>query len=56
MTLGKIVILPLVRIGYLELTFSGLIQLILDQSKQNGHQTVPFSVHIHNVMFASIYE
>ena len=56
MTLGKIVILPLVRIGYLELMFSALKQLILDQTKQNGYQTVPFSVYIHNLMFAFIFE
>ena len=32
---------------------SGLKQLILDQTEQNGYQTVPFSVHIHNLMFIS---
>ena len=28
--------------------FSGLKRLILGQTKQNGHQTVPFSVYILN--------
>ena len=49
-------ILPLIRIGYLELTSSGLKQLILDQTEQNGYQTVPFSVYIHNLMFVFIFE
>ena len=39
---------------YLELTFSGLKQLIPDQTEQNGYQTVPFSVYIHNLMFVFI--
>ena len=51
-----VVILPLISIGYLYLTFSGLKQLILDQTKQNGYQTVPFSVYIHNLMFVFILE
>ena len=38
------------------LTFSGLKQLILDQTKQNGYQTVPFSVYIHNLMFVFTLE
>ena len=49
-------IFPLIRIGYLYLTFSGLKQLIFDQTKQNGYQTVPFSVYIHNLMFVFILE
>ena len=48
-------ILPLVSIGYLQLTFSDLKQLMLDQTKQNKYQTVPFSVYIHNLMFVSEY-
>ena len=49
-SLGTVVILPLVCIGYLELTFSDLKQLILNQTEQNGYQTVPFSVYIRNLM------
>ena len=49
-------IFSLICIGYLQLTFSGLKQLILDQSKQNGYQTVPFSVYIHNLVFVFILE
>ena len=49
-----VVILSLIRNGYL--TFSGLKQLILDQTKQNGYQTVPFSVYIHNLMFVFTLE
>ena len=41
---------------YLELMFSGLKQLIPDQTEQNGYQTVPFSVYIHNLMFVLIFE
>ena len=41
---------------YLELTFSELKQLIPDQIEQNGYQTVPFSVYIHNLMFVLILE
>ena len=41
---------------YLELTFSDPKQLIPDQTKQNGYQTVPFSVYIHNLMFVLIFE
>ena len=55
-SLGAVVILPLVHIGYLELTFSGLKQLIPDQTEQNGYQTVPFSVYISNLMFVFIFE
>ena len=36
--------------------FSGLKQLILDQTKQNGYQTVAFSAYIHNQMFVFILE
>ena len=49
-------ILPLVHIGFLQLTFSGLKQLILDQTEQNRNQTFPFSVYIHNLMFVFILE
>ena len=52
--LGAVVILPLIRIGYLYLTFSGLKQLILHQTHQNGYQTFPFSMYIHNLMFVFI--
>ena len=55
-SLGAAVNLPLVCIGYLELTFSDLKQLILDQTEQNGYQTVPFCVYIHNLMFAFIFD
>ena len=40
-------------LGQLQLTFSGLKQVILDQIRQNGYQTVPFSMYIHNLMFVS---
>ena len=30
--------------------FSGLKQLIFDQTKQNGYATIPFSVYIHNLL------
>ena len=49
-----VVILPLVMIGQLELTFSGLKQVLHDQTRQNGYQTVPFSVYIHNLMFSIV--
>ena len=55
-SLGTVVILPLIHIGVLWLTFSSLKQLILDQSRQNGYQTIPFSVYIHNLMFVFILE
>ena len=55
-SIGAVVILPLVMIGQLELTFSGLKQLILDQTRQNGYQTIPFSVYIHNLMFVFIFD
>ena len=55
-SLGVVVILPLVLIGQLELTFSGLKQVIHDQTRQNGYQTVPFSVYIHNLMFVFIFD
>ena len=55
-SLGAVVILPLVMIGQLELTFSGLKQAIHDQTRQNGYQTVPFSVYIHNLMFVFIFD
>ena len=53
-SLGAVVILPLVMIG--ELAFSGLKQVIHDQTKQNRYQTVPFSVYIHNLLFVFIFD
>ena len=55
-SLSAVVILSHVSKGYLKLTFSGLKQLILDQTEQNGYQTVSFSVYIHNLMFVLIFE
>ena len=52
----RLLILPLIRIGYLYLTFSGLKHVILDESRQNGYQTIPFDVYIHNLMFVFILE
>ena len=51
-SLGAVVILPLVA-TYRLLT-SSLKQLLLDQTRQNGYQTVPFCVYIHNLMFVCI--
>ena len=48
-SLGMVVILPLVHIGLL--VTNVLEQLILDQTRQNGYQTVAFDVYIHNLMF-----
>ena len=53
-SLGGVVILPLVMIGQLQLTFSGLKQVIHDQAIQYGYQTVPFCVYIHNLMFSIV--
>ena len=53
-SLGRVVISPLSI--YLELTSSGLKQLIPDENEQNWYQTVPFSVYIHNLMFVFIFE
>ena len=47
-------ILSLVWNGDLFLTFSSLKQVIHDQTRQNGYQTVPFGVYIHNLMFVFI--
>ena len=33
-----------------------LRQVILDQSRQNRYQTVPFGVYIHNLVFVFILE
>ena len=55
-SLGAVVILPLVMIGQLELTFSGLKEVIHDRTRQNGYQTVSFSVYIHNLMFVFIFD
>ena len=51
--LGTVAILALVRIGY-TCTISTLKQEILDQTRQNGYQTVPFGMYIHNLMFVCI--
>ena len=37
---GMVVILPLVHMGFLQLMFSSLKQIILDQSRQNGFHLV----------------
>jgi len=50
-SLGTVVILPLIW-----LMFSGLKQLILDQTRQNRYQTIPFDVYIHNLMFVFTLE
>ena len=55
-SIGAVVILSLVMIGQLELTFSGQKQVIHDQTRQNGCQTIPFSVYIHNLMFVSLFD
>ena len=52
-----VVILSLIHIGDLIMTkVSSLKQIILDQTRQNRYQTVPFSVYIHNLMFVFILE
>ena len=53
-SLGTVVVLSL--IGSYIVTFSGLKQLILDQTRQNGYQTVPFGAYIHNLMFVFIFD
>ena len=55
-SLGTVVILSLIYICYLWLTFSGLKQLILDQTRKNGYQKIPFSISIHNLMFVFTLE
>ena len=55
-SLGAVVILPLVLIEQLELTFFDLKQVLHDQTRQNGYQTVPFSVYIHNLLFVFIFD
>ena len=55
-SLGALVILLLVMIGQLELTFSRLKQVLHDKTRQNGYQTVPFSVYIHNLMFVFLFD
>ena len=52
-SIGAVVILPLDRPIT---TFSGVIQVIHDQTRQNGYQTVPFSVYIHNLMFVFLFD
>ena len=42
-------ILPLISSGLLQLTFSDLKQVLLDQTRQKGYQTVPYSMYIHNL-------
>ena len=53
-SLGAVVILSLTWNGDLFLIFSSLKQVILIQTRQNGYQTVPFGVYIHNLMFVFI--
>ena len=53
-SLGAVVNLSLVWNGDLFLTFSSLKQVIFVQTRQNGYQTVPFGVYIHNLMFVFI--
>ena len=54
-SLGTVVILSLVWNGdFIFLMFSSLKQVILVQTRQNGYQTVPFGVYIHNLMFVFI--
>ena len=55
-SLGAVVILPLIVIGQLQLTFPELKQVIHDQTRQNGYQTVPFGVYIHNLMFVFFFD
>ena len=45
-----VVILSLKCSRLLHPKFSDLKQVILDQVRQNGYQTVPFSVYTHNLM------
>ena len=52
-SIGAVVILPLDRPVT---TFPGVKQVIHDQSRQNGYQTVPFSVYIHNLTFVFIFD
>ena len=51
--LSMVKITVLLMIGQLDLTFLGLKQVIHDQTRQNGYQTVAISVNIHNLMFFS---
>ena len=44
-------ILTLVMIDQLQLRFSGLKQVLHDQTRQNVYQAVQFNVYIHNLMF-----
>ena len=53
---GAVVILPVIMISQLQLTFSGLKQVIHDQTRQNGYQTVPFSVYIRNLLFVFLFD
>ena len=44
---------------YREALFTGNVfwrETILDQTRQNGYQTIPFSVYIHNLMFVFIFD
>ena len=49
-SLSMVVILPLTCSRLLHPKFSDLKQGILDQVRQNGYQTVPFSEYTHNLM------
>ena len=48
--------LVMIPASYVQLTFSGLKQVIHDQTKQNRYQTAPLSVYIHNLMFVFIFD
>jgi len=52
-----VVILPYIYVTTLiSDIFFGLKQVILEQTRQNRYQTVPFDVYIHNLMFVFILE
>ena len=50
-SLGTVVILPLTCSGHLQLHVRFWPETSNNQFGQNGYQTAPFSVYIHNVMF-----
>ena len=52
-SIGAVVILQLHRPVT---TFSGVKQIIHDQTRQIGYQTVPFSVYIHSLMFVFLFD
>ena len=56
-SLGMVVILPYIYVtALISDIFFGLKQVILEQTRQNRYQTVPFDVYIHNLMFVFILE